>query len=158
MLLIRLKLNFNKIIKHTKLTRRWILPTYYRRTAKILSLSSLALELRCSFFSLEYLVSWGFSHRWLVSLRRGCRIRERAFKAVKSAASQLPELKEWRVTEQAERLHSPCIFPEKESYLGQVYTRPVARQRKRTMDCVSLSPRQGVSSGCGWRNGLQYGG
>jgi len=25
-------------------------------------------------------------------------------------------------------------------------------------ECGSLSPRHGASSGCGWRNGLQYGG
>jgi len=24
--------------------------------------------------------------------------------------------------------------------------------------CGSLSPQHGASSGCGWRNGLQYGG
>jgi len=27
-----------------------------------------------------------------------------------------------------------------------------------SMLCGSLSPRHGASSGCGWRNGLQYGG
>ena len=27
-----------------------------------------------------------------------------------------------------------------------------------THECGSLSPRHGASSGCGWRNGLQYGG
>ena len=25
-------------------------------------------------------------------------------------------------------------------------------------ECGTLSPRHGASSGCGWRNGLQYGG
>jgi len=50
-------------------------------------------------------------------------------------------------------------------YIGHAYTNVVFRQQSfqnwifyEAVISGSLSPRHGASSGCGWRNGLKYGG